>query len=466
MNFSNSTLTEYTRLSPHHSGLRTHGIDRITPHCVVGQCTAESLGEWFSKSSTKASSNYGIDRNGRVGLYVEEKNRSWCSSSAANDQRAVTIECASDGKEPYAFRDVVYEKLATLCVDICRRNGKRKLLWIGDRERTLSYEPNPEEMVLTVHRWFAKKSCPGEWMYSRMGELAEKVTRELNGLTKDGSMATEVSADRESDRESRASAEVDTGKPVERMIWEYLMARIGNAFGVAGFMGNLYAESGLRSNNLQNSYEKKWGITDAEYTKRVDDGAYAEFLMDRAGYGLAQWTYWSRKKALWEFAKVRGVSIGDLSMQLDFIWKELTERYPGVVATMKCASTVREVSDAVLTRYEKPADQSERVRKLRAEYGERFYNMYQGNADETALKGIQNLVSQADASEATPFLVKVMVQHLNIRTGPGTNFGRVRFIPPGVYTIVEVKEGVGSKYGWARLKSGEGWISLEFCQRE
>nr|MCR4629376.1 N-acetylmuramoyl-L-alanine amidase [Clostridium sp.] len=252
----------------------------------------------------------------------------------------------------------------------------------------------------------------------------------------------------------------------EQMMWDWLMERIGNAYGVAGLMGNLYAESGCRANNLQNSAEKRLKITDVEYTKRVDDGAYAEFLMDRAGYGLAQWTYWSRKKALWEFAKVRGVSIGDLSMQLDFIWKELTEQYPGVVATMKCASTVREVSDAVLTRYEKPADQSERVRKLRAEYGERFYRMYQGNADETALEGIQNLVSQVDASEATPFLVKVMVQHLNIRTGPGINFGRVRFIPPGVYTIVEVKEGVGSKYGWARLKSGEGWISLEFCQRE
>lgn len=86
------------------TGQRTHSIDRITPHCVVGQCTAEGLGDWFAKSSTKASSNYGIDKDGRVGLYVEEKNRSWCSSSNANDQRAITIECASDTSEPYAFR--------------------------------------------------------------------------------------------------------------------------------------------------------------------------------------------------------------------------------------------------------------------------------------------------------------------------------------------------------------------------
>ena len=101
MAYTNSKMVAYTKLSPNHSGQRTHSIDRITPHCVVSQCTAEGLGDWFAKASTQASSNYGIDKNGRVGLYIEEKNRSWCSSSNANDQRAVTIESASDTKEPY-----------------------------------------------------------------------------------------------------------------------------------------------------------------------------------------------------------------------------------------------------------------------------------------------------------------------------------------------------------------------------
>jgi hypothetical protein len=117
-------------------------------------------------------------------MYVEEKNRSWCSSSNANDQRAVTIECASDTTEPYAFRDVVYQTLIKLCVDICKRNGKTKLLWLGDKTKTLSYTPKPDEMVLTVHRWFANKSCPGNWMYARMGDLAKKVTAALGGDTK------------------------------------------------------------------------------------------------------------------------------------------------------------------------------------------------------------------------------------------------------------------------------------------
>lgn len=178
---SNSSLVSYTKLSPNHSGQRTMKIDRITPHCVVGQCSVETLGNIFAPESRQASSNYGIGVDGRVGMYVEEKNRSWCSSSNANDQRAVTIECASDAEAPYAFKDVVYNKLVDLCVDICKRNGKTKLLWLGDKTKTLNYTPVANEMVLTVHRWFANKSCPGDWMYSRMSDLANKVTAKLGG---------------------------------------------------------------------------------------------------------------------------------------------------------------------------------------------------------------------------------------------------------------------------------------------
>ena len=195
MAYTNSNMVAYTKLSPNHSGQRTHGIDRITPHCVVGQCTAEGLGDWFAKSSTQASSNYGIDKNGRVGLYVEEKNRSWCSSSGANDQRAVTIECASDTSEPYAMNSAVYATLIKLCVDICKRNGKKKLIWFGDKDKTLNYSPKSDEMILTVHRWFANKSCPGNWLYARLGDLASKVTAQIGGAasTPAGGSQTPVS---------------------------------------------------------------------------------------------------------------------------------------------------------------------------------------------------------------------------------------------------------------------------------
>lgn len=172
-------MVAYTRLSPNHSGQRTHSIDRITPHCVVGQLSAESICGCFTSPSRQASCNYGIGTDGKVSLCVEEKNRSWCSSSNANDQRAVTIECASDKTKPYAMNSRVYDSLIKLCTDICKRNGKRKLLWLGDRNKTLNYTPKSDEMVLTVHRWFANKSCPGGWLYARLGDLAAKVTAAL-----------------------------------------------------------------------------------------------------------------------------------------------------------------------------------------------------------------------------------------------------------------------------------------------
>lgn len=178
---SNSSLVSYTRLSPNHSGRRNHKIDRITPHCVVGQLSVESLGGVFANSSRQASSNYGIGYDGRVALYVDENNRSWCSSSASNDNRAVTIECASDLSEPYYMNDDVIESLIDLCVDICRRNEKDTLIWFGNKNKSLNYEPDDNECVITVHRWFANKSCPGDYLYSRLGEIAEKVTKRLGG---------------------------------------------------------------------------------------------------------------------------------------------------------------------------------------------------------------------------------------------------------------------------------------------
>lgn len=180
---SNSSLVNYTKLSPNHSGKRTHTIDRITPHCVVGQVSVERLGSIFAPASRKASCNYGIGSDGRVGLYCDEANRSWCSSSNANDQRAVTIECASDTTHPYAFKEVVYNKLIDLCADICKRNGKNTLIWINDKNKALNYTPKSNEMLITVHRWFANKACPGDWLMNRMSDLVTKVNAKLSTPT-------------------------------------------------------------------------------------------------------------------------------------------------------------------------------------------------------------------------------------------------------------------------------------------
>lgn len=176
MVYTNSPLIDCTVLSPNHSGQRTHKIDRITPHCVVGQLSAESIGACFT-NGRNASCNYGVGYDGRQCLIVEEKNRSWCTSSSANDQRAITIEVASDKTAPYAFTNEAYKGLVELCIDICKRNGINKVFWFADKDTALSYEPKDGECVLTVHRWFANKSCPGDWMFSRMGQLAEAINK-------------------------------------------------------------------------------------------------------------------------------------------------------------------------------------------------------------------------------------------------------------------------------------------------
>lgn len=162
----------------------------------------------------------------------------------------------------------------------------------------------------------------------------------------------------------------------EKTIWEYLKAQGLTDAGTAGLMGNLYAESGLRPNNLQNSYESKLGMADAEYTEMVDRGTYANFGNDRAGYGLAQWTYPSRKAALLAYAKAAGKSIGDPEMQLGFLMQELSTGYKTVLNVLRTTVSVREASDIVLLRFERPADQSEARQKQRAEYGQKYFDKY------------------------------------------------------------------------------------------
>lgn len=161
----------------------------------------------------------------------------------------------------------------------------------------------------------------------------------------------------------------------EQRIWNFLWERLGNAFGVAGLMGNLRAESALKPTNLQNTFEKKLGMTDASYTAAVDNGSYKNFVKDSAGYGLAQWTYWTRKQNLLNFAREKGVSIGDLEMQLEFLLRELGS-YKSVLKALINAKSVREASDAVLTQYEKPKNQGESVKMARAKYGQQYYDQF------------------------------------------------------------------------------------------
>lgn len=172
---SNSKLASHVRISPHKNEGRNHKVDTITIHCYVGQASVESMGAWFANPNANCSCNYGIGVDGRIGLFVDEADRSWCTSSSANDNRAITIECASDRTEPYAINDKVYKSLINLCADICKRNGIKELKWVNDK----SLIGQVDKQNMTVHRWFANKSCPGEYIFSRLGQIAAEVNVKL-----------------------------------------------------------------------------------------------------------------------------------------------------------------------------------------------------------------------------------------------------------------------------------------------
>lgn len=173
---SNSPLVSYTKISPNKSSPRNHKIDTVTIHCVVGQCSVETLGKVFAPTSRQASSNYGVGVDGRIGMYVEEKDRSWCSSNAANDNRAITIEVASDTKEPYAVNAKAYAALIDLLVDICKRNGIKELVWSTNKADRVNHKNGCN---MTVHRDYANKSCPGTYLYERHAQIASEVNKRL-----------------------------------------------------------------------------------------------------------------------------------------------------------------------------------------------------------------------------------------------------------------------------------------------
>ncbi len=321
----------------------------------------------------------------------------------------------------------------------------------------------------------------------------------------------------------KTPAETQPAADPERTVWDTLYAAIGNGYGAAGLMGNLYAESGLNPKNLQNNGNKALGLSDDEFTTAVDSGAYVAdtFIHDGYGYGLAQWTFHTRKQAFLEHMKAAGKSVGDLAAQLEFLLKEI-KGYSAVWKVLTTAKSVREASDAVLTGYEKPADQGTAVQEKRAAFGQTYFSKYAGAPATTAVTGFLyrvrkswtdtrsqkgafkildnakrcadanpgysvydadgNLIypaeTEAPAAETpaetepaapavkVPFLVRVSISDLNIRKGPGTDCDKTgRYTGKGVFTIVEVQPGQGSTVGWGRLKSGAGWISLDYGKK-
>lgn len=324
MAFTNSPLVSYTKISPNRSKNRNHAIDTITIHCVVGQCSVETLGNVFAPESRKASSNYGVGVDGRIGMYCEEKDRSWCSSNAANDHRAITIEVASDTKHPYAVNDKAYAALIDLCVDICQRNGIKKLVWSTDKNERVNHLNGCN---MTVHRDYANKSCPGEYLYERHGAIADAVNARLT--------ATEDSKT-ETPAESTVPEKLTAGYYRVRKAWKDAKSQVG-AYRV-----------------LKNA-------------KKAADKNPGTFVFDNDGNAV----------------------------------------YP-----VESKAEVMEVEKSF-----------------------------------------------------EPYRVQVSISNLNIRKGPGTNYGKTgRFTGKGIFTIVEESKGSGATL-WGKLKSGAGWISLDFAKK-
>ena len=291
--------------------------------------------------------------------------RPWgCGSGAKGscNNSWIQFEICEDGLTDAAYFNEVYREACEITAYLCR-------LYHIDPNGTVNYNGIKVPTIL-CHQdsyRFGLGSNHGDVLhwFPKFGKSMVTAREDVTALLKSASGA--------------AGTSVDT----EKAIWDFLMGKIGNACGTAGLMGNLYAESALKPTNLQNTYEKTLGMTDVEYTAAVDNGSYINFVRDSAGYGLVQWTYWSRKQALLDYTKAAGKSIGDLSAQLGFLWKELTESYPALLKTLCAATSVEEASTAVLTQYERPADQGDTTRKKRASYGQVYFDKY-GKASQPA----------------------------------------------------------------------------------
>lgn len=409
MAFTNSPLVNYTRISPNKTTNRNHAIDTITIHCVVGQCSVETLGEIFSKPSKQASSNYGIGYDGRIGMYVEEKDRSWCSSSGSNDNRAITIEVASDTTSPYAVNSKAYASLIKLVTDICKRNGIKELKWKADK----SLIGQVDKQNMTVHRWFANKSCPGEYLYSRMGKIAEEVNKNLG---------VEDSSD-------------ETVKPDTGNTTAYTFS--------AGDLVSIASDAKYyNGSNIPNWVKnKKW------YVKEISGN---RAVIDKSEDG---------KNSIESPVNVKYLKLVKAGQQ---------QNSNDTNSTIKTGDLVSITSDA---KYYNGSNIPGWVKNKKWYVIEVSGDRAVIDKSEDGENSICSSISTKYLKVVTvksdlPYLVRVDINNLNIRKGPGTNYSVTgTYTGAGTFTIVEVSNGTGSKTGWGQLKSGAGWICLDFTKR-
>ena len=405
---SNSPLVAYTKISPNRTSPRNHEIDTITIHCVVGQVTAESLGNIFAPSSKQASSNYGVDKDGRIGMYVEEKDRSWCTSSSSNDHRAITIEVASDTFHPYKVTEKAYNALIDLLVDICKRNPKiGKLKWKADK----SLIGKVDKQNMTVHRWFANKSCPGDYLYNLHYDIAEKVNARLgvSAEKKDGVYAkgksTKLSKNFQSTEFDCHGSGCCKETLIDAKLVEHLQ-KIRDHFGKPVTVTSGYRCSTHNKNigGATNSYHSKGqaaditvsGISPREVAK------YAESM------------------------GIKGIGLYETNNDGHFVH----------VDTRTTKSYWYGQSEKPMTTFIETVE-----------------------APKEPVK--------EETKAFSPYMVRISITNLNMRIGPSTSYTSLGYIPKGAYTIVE------ESGKWGRLKSKQtykgksvdAWIHLDYAKK-
>ena len=422
---SNSPLVSYTRISPFRNSPRNHPIDTITIHCYVGQASVESAGAWFQKSNS--SCNYMIGADGRIALIVDEGDRSWCSSSKENDNRAVTIECACEKTAPYAVNGKVWASLIALCADICKRNGIKALLWKGDK----SLIGKVEQQNMTVHRWFKNKACPGEYLYSRHGQIAAEVNNLLNGggtagLTR---ITGKAAATVEQMQAYIRAVNPSVPQSVIDMIPFYVSE--GKAEGIRGDVA--FAQSCLETGNFAFSGSAVTLDQNNFCGMGVTSNGMKGNSFDTPQLGIR-----AQIQHLKAYANSDPLVNGCIDPRFKYVSRGSAEfvEWLGI--------------------QENPHGKGWAAG---AKYGEKILNI---------LDKITGTAAEPEAPAKFPYKVRVKIPDLYIRKGAGTNYQKDGFTGKGVFTIVDEVDGQISNTGkigkWGLLKSGEKgrnrWICL------
>lgn len=426
---SNSPLVSYTKISPNSNNPRNKPITKITIHHMAGNLSIESCGNIFAKASRKASSNYGIGSDGRIGMYVEEKNRSWCSSSAANDNQAITIEVANDGGAPnWHVSDKALASLIDLCTDICLRNGIARLNFTGDASGNL-----------TQHNYFAATACPGPYLKSKFQYIADEVNKRLNqGSTIQngtGLQATSLKSMPEADIVAKVGPLFTADQKKTGVLASVSMAQfiLESAYGKSELAQNANNCFGMKSRLSGNTWSgSTWD--GSSYLKKTQEYTNGQYITVTASF---------RKYPCVED------SIADHSAYLLGAMNGSKKRYDGLKGMANYRAAIQLIKDGGYATSPTYVDNLCNVIEK--------WNLTKYDCEHTESETEDMLFPDA------PFIVTVLVDDLNYRSQPsmqGTVNGQTG---KGIFTITEVSN------GWGKLKSGVGWIWLgnsKYCTFE